>query len=144
MMKGFLLLVLLIPGACLAQEKMRGTIKVRKTGCVLVPGEQFIYSKVDTMPDFPGGGKAGDKWLRENLVYPPAALESGRTGKVMVSFVVMPDGSLAKTEIISSTDAVFNEEAMRLLAKMPKWKPGKCGNKAVAVKYILPMKFHRR
>lgn len=131
-------MVLSIPS--FAQDKLRGTIKVRKAGCVLSAGNEAVYTKVDSMPEFPGGGKKGDEWFRKNLVYPPLA--EGNFGMVVVSFIVKQDGSINSPKIISSTSPVFNTEALRLVNKMPKWKPGKCSDEVVAVEYTLPMKFH--
>ncbi|GAB4133807.1 MAG: hypothetical protein Fur0041_06360 [Bacteroidia bacterium] len=35
----------------------------------------------------------------------------------------------------------FAEEAIRVITKMPKWKPGKMNGKNVAVKMTIPVKF---
>jgi TonB family protein len=143
-MKSLLLFLLLFPTICSAQHNKRGTIRVRKPHCVLSKTNPLFYEKVDTMPDFPGGGLKGDEWMRANLVYPKNAQIAGITGKVLVSFVVMPDGTLAETKIKSTTDTVFNAEAMRLVTKMPKWKPGKCGGDKVPVQMTMPMNFGLR
>lgn len=139
-MKGFLILFLLISVSSYSQDKTRGTIKVRKGGCVVSATDKFVYTKVDSMPDFPGGGQKGDEWMRKNLVFPPLA--EGMFGMVVVSFVVKTDGSITNPRIISSTSPAFNSEAMRLVNKMPKWKPGKCNGEVVAVQYTMPMRFH--
>jgi TonB family protein len=135
------ILLLISPLLGLSQEQKKGTISLKKAGCEISKDDPLVYTRVDSMPDFPGGGKEGDRWMRRNLYYPPEAMAKGLSGTVWVSFVVMPDGSLARTKILSSDNKVFHDEVMRLVLAMPKWKPGKCGNTAVPVEFRLPMKF---
>jgi protein TonB len=140
-MRGIFVLFFLVSTLSVAQNNKRGTIHVKKGKCQLSKTDKFVYVKVDSMPDFPGGGVEGDKWMRANLVYPDSARKERMTGKVMVSFIVMPDGKISNEKIISSTHKIFEFEAMRLVKKMPDWKPGKCNHEKVPVEIILPMNF---
>jgi protein TonB len=42
---------------------------------------------------------------------------------------------------MKSLDPACDEEAMRVMKKMPKWNPGKENGKAVSVYYNLPVVF---
>ena len=92
----------------------------------------------EDMPVFPGNVQ---KWIRENIHYPLLAIENGIEGRVFVQFVVERDGSIANIKVVRSVDASLDKEAVRVISKMPKWKPGKQRGKAVRVSYTLPIVF---
>ena len=59
----------------------------------------------------------------------------------MLSFVVEKDGSVSSIEKLQSPDASLWEEARRVIASSPKWKPGEQRGQIVRVKYTLPVDF---
>jgi protein TonB len=75
------------------------------------------------------------------LSYPRWAIENNIKGKVVLSFVVMPDGSIEFSEIERGIGFGCDDEALRVVNEMPKWKPGIQNGKKVAVKFILPIRF---
>lgn len=100
-----------------------------------------VYDVVEQMPEFPGGMKALNRWLAENVVYPALAAENGVQGRVVVSFIVDRDGSISNAKIARSVDPTLDREALRVVSKMPQWKPGKQDGKPVRVKYSVPVTF---
>ena len=97
---------------------------------------------VEDMPSFQGGGiEVFRNWVMERLRYPQVAQENNIQGKVVLSFVIERDGSLSNIEILQSPDKSLADEASRVLAMSPKWKPGKQRNLAVRVKFVLPVEF---
>ncbi|MDR2682588.1 MAG: TonB family protein [Dysgonamonadaceae bacterium] len=100
-----------------------------------------IFSHVEVMPSFPGGDKAMMQWLYDNIQYPVIAQEQGIQGRVIVRFVVGPDGSVGAAEVQRSLDLSCDREALRVIKKMPKWIPGKQNGQAVSVYYTLPVLF---
>ena len=60
---------------------------------------------------------------------------------VIVSFIVEPNGSVSNVEIVRSVDTDLDQEALRVVRQMPKWKPGKQDGRTVRVKFHLPIKF---
>jgi protein TonB len=60
---------------------------------------------------------------------------------VFVNFVVEPDGSVSNVTVLRGIGGGCDEEAMRVVKNMPKWKPGKQRGKAVRVQYMLPVNF---
>jgi protein TonB len=80
-------------------------------------------------------------YLGRNLRYPEAAREINIEGKVMVRFVVNEDGSISDVEVLRGIGGGCDEEAKRVVAGMPKWKPGKQEGKAVKVYFMLPISF---
>jgi protein TonB len=100
-----------------------------------------IFLHVEQPPQFPGGEKELMKWLGENIKYPTIAQEQGIQGRVVLRFVVSPDGSVGQVEVQRSLDPSCDKEAVRVVKNMPKWTPGKQNGNAVYVYYTLPVLF---
>ena len=96
---------------------------------------------VETMPEFPGGQSALFMYLQKNIVYPSAASEAGIQGKVYIRFVVDVDGSITQVEVLRGVEKSLDDEALRVVKKMPNWKPGTQGGKPVKVYFNLPISF---
>jgi protein TonB len=69
------------------------------------------------------------------------AKESGIQGRVFVTFVVEKDGSVTDVRVLRGIGGGCDEEAIRVVQKMPKWKAGKQRGKPVRVQFNLPIKF---
>lgn len=104
-------------------------------------GVPVVHEFVDEDPQFLGGQAGFAKYLSKELIYPPEALEMGLTGTVHVGFTVAADGSIRDVKILKSTDPIFNEEAIRVIKAMPRWKPGKLNGKEVYSKFQKPLVF---
>ncbi len=109
-----------------------GPIKVEED-----PGDvPFTY--VEKMPEFPGNIF---KFLSDNIHYPQIAIENQIQGRVYCEFVVNRDGSIVDVKVVRSVDPSLDREAVRVINSMPKWHPGMQRDKAVRVKYTLPINF---
>ncbi len=103
--------------------------------------EDQIFMVVEQMPEFPGGEEALYKYLAGNITYPQMAKESGIQGRVYVTFIVEQDGSISDVRVLRGIGGGCDEESIRVVKAMPKWKPGKQRGKPVRVQYNLPVKF---
>ncbi len=105
--------------------------------------EETIYdgTSVEIYPDFEGGMKGWEKYLRRNLRYPYDAQEQNKQGKVYISFVVEKDGSISNVTLVRGVHKSLDEEAARVIKKSPKWKPGIQNGRAVRVRYNMPISF---
>ena len=103
--------------------------------------EQEIFQIVEEMPAYPGGDQKLMEYVAKNIKYPQIARETGIQGRVFVGFVVEPDGSVSNVKVLRGIGGGCDEEAMRVVKSMPKWKPGKQRGKAVRVSYTLPVVF---
>lgn len=92
-------------------------------------------------PEYPDGMEAFYKYLAENIQYPEQAKADGIQGRVLVRFVVMNDGSIVNVEVERGIGNGCDEEAVRVVKSMPKWKPAISDGKAVNVQYALPITF---
>ncbi len=104
-------------------------------------GEEEIFQVVEDQPEFPGGMSQLYVYLQKNVKYPPIAKESGIQGRVFVNFVVEKDGSISNVKVLRGIGGGCDEEAIRVVKSMPKWKPGKQRGKPVRVSFNLPIKF---
>ena len=103
--------------------------------------EQEIFQIVEEMPAYPGGEQKLMEFVAKNIKYPQIARETGIQGRVFVGFVIEPDGSVSNVKVLRGIGGGCDEEAMRVVKSMPKWKPGKQRGKAVRVSYMLPVNF---
>ena len=100
-----------------------------------------IFDVVEQMPEFPGGQAALLKWIGGNVKYPAIAEENGIQGRVVCTFIVDRDGSITDVKVARSIDPSLDNEAVRVLSQMPKWKPGMMKGQPVRVKYTVPVTF---
>ena len=114
-------------------------VEVERKEEVVVEAE--IFTVVEDNPSFPGGEAELYKFLSENIKYPELARQSGISGRVFVTFVVEPDGKVSKVKVLRGIGGGCDEEAIRVVEKMPKWAPGKQRGKAVRVQFNLPINF---
>ena len=104
--------------------------------------QAVIIDFPDLEASFPGGSEAMKAWIKENLLYPEISKELGDQGRVYVTFVVEPDGSITGIDVMRGgvTDEL-NREAKRLIRTMPKWMPGETKGKAVRARCRIPISF---
>ena len=103
--------------------------------------ETEIFQIVEEMPQFPGGDAKLLEYVATHIKYPQIARETGIQGRVFVGFVVEPDGSVSNVKILRGIGGGCDEEAVRVIKSLPKWKPGKQRGKAVRVSYQIPVLF---
>ncbi len=103
--------------------------------------EDQLYVMVEDMPEFPGGVEGIKNWVSSNLKYPTIALRNKVEGRVYISFVIDKSGQVNDVKVLRSVNPVFNEEAIRIVASMPAWKPGLQEGKPVRVSYVFPVNF---
>ncbi len=103
--------------------------------------ENEIFTIVEDMPSFPGGEAELFKYLGKSIKYPKMASEADISGIVYMTFVVGKDGSIKDVKVMRGIGAGCDEEAIRAVKNMPKWKPGKHRGRAVEVQYNLPVRF---
>lgn len=102
----------------------------------------YVYTPLEQMPVFPGGGSSALlSWVSRNIRYPAVAEENGIQGRVTCTFVVERDGSVADVKVTNSVDALLDAEAVRVLENMPSWVPGMILGEFVRLKYTIPINF---
>jgi protein TonB len=100
-----------------------------------------IFEIVEVMPEFPGGLEEMYKFLGDNVNYPAISMDNDSQGTAYVKFVVEKNGEISDLQVVKGVDQYINKEALRVLAKMPNWKPGEQMGQNVRVSFVLPIKF---
>ena len=105
------------------------------------PTIEIIFDIVEEMPEFIGGVEKLYEYLGDNIKYPEQAKDFSIQGKVFVQFVVWKDGTIKDVKVVKGAHKLLDKEALRVINKMPNWKPGKQRGKNVNAKFTLPIKF---
>jgi TonB family protein len=92
-------------------------------------------------PEFPGGFNKFAEYLIRTVKYPAQAIKAGAEGRVFLSFVVKPDGSLTDIKIVKSVESSLDNEAIRVIQNSPKWTPGTINGKPARVQFKMPLNF---
>ena len=105
----------------------------------VIATEMAPLIRAEEMPEFPGGKDAFMKFMMRNLKE-PGNLEEGDKIVVKVKFIVDAEGAIKSVEVLQSGGAL-DAEVLRVVSKMPRWKPGKMGGMSVPVRFKMPIKF---
>ena len=97
---------------------------------------------VETNPKFPGGEQSFRQFLKKNLKWPKTNIDS--QGKIWIIFTIQKDGSVTNAKIIRGIGSPFDEEALRVIKKSPKWIPATQNGKRVKVQYTISIPFYLR
>lgn len=109
--------------------------------------EMNTYNNVQTYPDdqpeFIGGIAAMQKFISDSTRYPKRCKDAQLGGTVYVQFVVEKSGKTNLVRLVKGANNCpeLNNEAIRLVQSMPKWKPGMMDGKKARCYYTIPVKF---
>jgi protein TonB len=105
--------------------------------------EDEVLNIVEQMPSFPDGEAAMFKFLQENIKYPDFCRENGIEGTAIIGFVVEKDGRISNVSVLRGVKGgkQLDDEAMRVIGKMPRWTPGRQNGRDVRVNFRVPVKF---
>ena len=100
-----------------------------------------VFSFTEESPQFPGGMDAMMSFINGEIRYPEEAREKGITGTMLVEFVVEKDGSVSNVKVKVPLFPECDNEAIRVITAMPRWKPGKNNGEPVRCFYQVPIMF---
>ena len=103
-------------------------------------------SEIVDFPDvdaqFPGGTKAMQKFIQDNVIYPEKDRRSNTQGRIYMTFIVEIDGSITRIDYMrGGVSRTINREGTRLIEIMPPWIPGEFKGKKVRSRCRLPITF---
>lgn len=93
---------------------------------------------VKRMPQYPGGETELMKFVAREIKYPKTAVDKRAQGKVFVHFIIDKEGNVTDATIEKGVQEDLDNEALRVVNKMPKWIPS---DPAVSVSYTIPIMF---
>lgn len=120
------------------------SVSVRYTLPINFQLEDDEIEKFDSFAEFPGGKEGILKYLKENVIYPTECEEKGIQGRVVVAYTVGTDGTICNIRVVKSVHPQIDWEAIRVVKKMPRYKPAIRNGKPVSVNFCLPITFALR
>ena len=118
------------------------TATTNTTTIIETPVKTKPVSWAEVMPSFVGGNEALIKYLKSHISMDSRDVEMGLSGKVLIQFYVDIDGSIKDAKVLKdNVGGRCAERALAVVNNMPKWNPGKQGDKAVRVYHTLPITF---
>ena len=110
------------------------------------------FAVIEDVPIFPGCETVSksqrracfqeqmNKHIRKNFRYPDIAQEMGIQGRVYVNFIIAKDGSITNIRM-RGPDKNLENEAARIIGRLPQMTPGKQRGRAVRVPFSIPITF---
>jgi protein TonB len=105
----------------------------------ILPAKSAVRDVADVMPVFNDGDLY--EYLQKKMNYPELARKINKEGKVVVVFEVDELGNVRNVQIEKSLGFGCDDEAIRVISGMPKWKPAMSNGEAVPVRVRLPIAF---
>jgi len=99
------------------------------------------YTYVEEMPHQAGGDSAASQLVRQRMQYPAAARRHGVKGAGYISFLVGTRGEVLNPHVVKSMGHGCDEEALRVLASLPPFVPGRQGGQPVVVQLLWAFSF---
>jgi len=101
-----------------------------------------VYSRTDVAPAFAGGESALENYIGTTIEYPQEAIDNNVEGKVNVRFAVDEKGNISNVSTLGNKlGHGLEEEAIKVVSGMPKWRPGQVKGKNVKTWRILPINY---
>jgi periplasmic protein TonB len=100
-----------------------------------------VYMYCEKMPEFIGGETAFTEFVKNNVKYPQQAVSDKIEGRVVIKFIVQVTGEISDVQLIRGIRKDLNDECIRVISRMPKWKPGMINGNPVSVSYSIPIRF---
>ncbi|MEN9339966.1 MAG: hypothetical protein RIQ62_1278, partial [Bacteroidota bacterium] len=97
--------------------------------------EEPVFEFCEQVPEYSGGESALMQFLSKNIQYPAQVREQNIAGKVIAQFIVEVDGSISHIQILRGLGFGCDEEVIRVLQLMPKWKSGKQNGRPIRAMY---------
>ncbi|MGH2644234.1 MAG: energy transducer TonB, partial [Chitinophagaceae bacterium] len=104
-------------------------------------GRITAHTVFEKKPIFPGGEAGLLHYLSSEIRYPNKARKKGIQREVIIDFIVNENGTVSNVKIIQSVSNEIDNEAVRVVKRMPRWQPGMHDGKDVKVSYELPVRF---
>ena len=102
--------------------------------------EVTLFVSYESLPEFPGGQKGFQKFLKETTQLPLSNHKSTNV-RIYLSFVVDEKGKLSEIEVIRGAAEKYNQEAIRIMKASPPWIPGKIRGKPLKTRVGLRINF---
>lgn len=103
--------------------------------------EDGVYDLVDNQDEIKESAMDFYQYIGSNMLYPEQARKLGVEGKVMVQFIVNPNGSITNVQAVKGIGAGCDAEAVRVVSEGTWVKPGIVDGKPVKTRLMIPIAF---
>jgi protein TonB len=105
-------------------------------------GSDEPFSMVEFMPTFRGGDlNTFREWVKRRTNYPKEAIDRGIKGKVFLTFIIEPDGSVSNVTVVQGVHPLIDTEAVKAIEASPAWSPGLQRGQPVRVRFSMYLNF---
>ncbi len=101
--------------------------------------ENKIYTSAEKMPEYPGGSEKMHKFIHNNLNFPKTHHEKRFKRRCVIGFIIEKDGSLSNPHIQLGISPLLDTELLKVVNKMPRWKPAVHQGKKVRCLMSIPI-----
>lgn len=106
--------------------------------------KQFVYTVVDSQPEYPGGLAAFFRYLNRGISY-ASATSDVISPSIKISFIVDTLGAIQNVFVSkNSMGPDFEQQIKDVLKRSSKWTPAILNNKKVCSRLTFPMRIHVR
>jgi protein TonB len=112
--------------------------------CFAADGKKVRFFEFRQLPVYPegnGGEQAVVVAVMQNTIYPQEALRYNVTGRVLLSFVVTPVGTVTDIKVTQSAHPLLDAAAVQAVQNLKRFTPGQEDGKPVRVSYTVPVNF---
>jgi TonB family protein len=99
------------------------------------------FEFVEEMAEFPGGEIKMMQWINRQVHYPAMAIENGIQGKVFIECIIDTAGNVKNVKVIKGVHPLLDNEAKRVIKKLPRFKPATHKGRVVPIRYNIPIVF---
>jgi periplasmic protein TonB len=133
-------------GSVVAKTKKSGKVSTSAsaddTKVKMEKDKMGYYNRTEVLPSYKGGENAIENYITNNIEYPQDAIDNNVEGVVNVQFGVDENGNISNVSTVGNKIGHgLEEEAIKVVSKMPKWTPGKVKGKNVKTWRTLPINY---
>jgi protein TonB len=116
-------------------------LRAQKADTLRYPDNDKVYTgHVEVIPEYKGGMNRFYARL-EDINYTFLDRANKREGKTIVVLVIEKDGAISNIKVFHGLSKEEDNEIMRVVKHLRKWKPGMHAGKPVRVQYAVPINF---
>jgi TonB family protein len=129
-------------------EKAPITITAARRHKKIIPSFDVIYStanidkfELHLAPKFGGGNKHFVELIKQQLQYPPKAIDNNVEGTVTIGFQIEKDGTPVNFKTLQGIGYGCEEELIDIIKRLGKWRPGIANGRPMTVAQTVSVEF---
>lgn len=107
----------------------------------IVRNRNHVYLNPEISPRYKKGDEAMRQFIADHIRITPHMSAACGQVKVKVACVVERNGRLSAMRVIQSVDSLYDAESIRVLKKMPRWRPARMEGKRVRSLVVIDVPF---